>query len=341
MAIPSTPARPRDTDGAAQYSRDTEPTSPFILQRSKRQRAANAAPVSIQLPGKVAGDDTAAQTYLGKQLDDLNRSFQVKKEVLTKLGRTLDDFVTGYRGDNQREHRASARLLVSMVLEHLNAKVFDTNNVQECLSDGPGGKVSYAAIASRGAGATRSNASATTVRATPPKPKAKEDIRVLVTLAEGAPRPERPEPYLLRHKLVTMLKGSPSDIQHVRRTPAGYAIQPATKLVRDRLVADDLKKELGCAFDASKVSLPEKWFTYAIQDVPFSLKLGPAEYTSTGDLIEEEVYVQTGQKPTRKRDRDGSAPTHVPPSAEVEMTDAPLQGSSSLSQSRFAVLSED
>lgn len=98
-----------------------------------------------------------------------------------------------------------------------------------------------------------------------------------------------------------MLKGSPSDIQHVRRTPAGYAIQPATKLVRDRLVADDLKKELGCAFDASKVSLPEKWFTYAIQDVPFSLKLGPAEYTSTGDLIEEEVYVQTGQKPVSCR----------------------------------------
>ncbi|KAG5962728.1 hypothetical protein E4U57_006846 [Claviceps arundinis] len=250
------------------------------------------------------GDDTTAQTYLGKQLDDLNRSFQVKKEVLTKLGRTLDDFVTGYRGDNQREHRASARLLVSMVLEHLNAKVFDTNNVQESITmpsmapqmasqganspnrDGPGGKVSYAAIASRGAGATHSNASATTVRATPPKPKPKEDIRVLLTLAEGAPRPE---PYLMRHKLVTMLKGSPSDIQHVRRIPTGYAIQPATKLVRDRLVADELKKELGCAFDASKVSLPEKWYTYAIQDVPFSMKLGPAEYTSTGDLIEEEV----------------------------------------------------
>ncbi|KAG5915865.1 hypothetical protein E4U61_004188, partial [Claviceps capensis] len=215
MATPSTPARPRDMDGAAQYSRDTEPTSPFILQRSKRQRAANAAPVSIQLPGKVAGDDTTAQTYLGKQLDDLNRSFQVKKEVLTKLGRTLDDLVTGYRGDNQREHRASARLLVSMVLEHLNAKVFDTNNVQESITmpsmapqmsqganppnrDVLGGKVSYAAIASRGAGATRSIASATAVRATPPKPKAKEDIRVLVKLAEGAPRPE---PYLLRHKL--------------------------------------------------------------------------------------------------------------------------------------------
>lgn len=55
-----------------------------------------------------------------------------------------------------------------------------------------------------------------------------------------------------------MLKGSPSDIQHVRCTPAAYAIQPATKLVRDRLVADDLKQELSRTFDASKLCLPEK-----------------------------------------------------------------------------------
>ncbi|KAG6077266.1 hypothetical protein E4U16_002339 [Claviceps sp. LM84 group G4] len=184
MAIPSTPARPRDTDGAAQYSRDTEPTSPFILQCSKRQRAVNAAPVSIQLPGKVAGDDMTAQTCLGRQLDDLNRSFQVKKDVLTKLGRNLDDFVTGYRGDNQREHRVSARLLVSMMSQGANLPN----------RDGPGGKVSYAAIASRAVDANRSNANATTVWATPPKPKPKEDIRVLVTLAEAAPRPK---PYIM------------------------------------------------------------------------------------------------------------------------------------------------
>ncbi|KAG5933655.1 hypothetical protein E4U59_006710 [Claviceps monticola] len=185
MATPSTPARPRDTDGAAQYSRDTEPTFPFNLQRNKRQRAAHAAPVSLQLPGKVAGDDITAQTYLGKQLNDLNRTFQVKKEVLTKLGRTLEDFVTGYRGDNQREHRATVRHPVSMVLEHLNTQDANPPN-----RDGPGGKVSYAAIASRGADAARATASAATVRATPPKLKVKEDIRVLVTLAEGAPRPE-------------------------------------------------------------------------------------------------------------------------------------------------------
>lgn len=82
-ATPSTIARPRDTDGAAQYSKDT-----------------------------------TAQTYFGRQLDDLNRNFQVKKEVFTKLGRTLDDLFTGYRGDNQGGHRATAQHLVLMVLEH-------------------------------------------------------------------------------------------------------------------------------------------------------------------------------------------------------------------------------
>ncbi|KAG6041174.1 hypothetical protein E4U17_001805, partial [Claviceps sp. LM77 group G4] len=60
-------------------------------------------------------------------------------------------------------------------------------------------------------------------------------------------------------------------------------------LVRDRLVADDLKQELSRTFDASKVCLPEKWYTYAVQDVPYTLMLGPAEYVGTGDLIEE-VY---------------------------------------------------
>ncbi|KAG5987272.1 hypothetical protein E4U52_007755, partial [Claviceps spartinae] len=120
MATLSTSAHPRDTDGAAQISSDSEPSTPTNLQRT--ERAAHTAPERVQHPGKVAGEDTIAQTFLGKHLDDLNRSFQVKKEVFTKLGRTLDDLVTGYRGNNQREHRATARHLVSMVLEHLNTK---------------------------------------------------------------------------------------------------------------------------------------------------------------------------------------------------------------------------
>ncbi|KAG6266182.1 hypothetical protein E4U49_000553 [Claviceps purpurea] len=154
----------------------------------------------LQRPGKVhvqAGKETTAQTFLGRHLDDLNRSFQVKKVVFTKLGRTLDKFVTGFRGDTQREHRATARHLVSMELEHLNTKVFDTSSSHDCFPRMP-------SIAPKTASHDANPPAA--VRVAPRKAKAKEDIRVLVTVAEGAPRPE---PFQLRHKLVTMLKGSP------------------------------------------------------------------------------------------------------------------------------------
>ncbi|KAG5914894.1 hypothetical protein E4U61_005231 [Claviceps capensis] len=108
-----------------------------------------------------------------------------------------------------------------MVLEHLNTKVFDTSSLHDCFSgtpsstpkmashdanpptrDGLGPNVSHAAIASRGA--SRTIASAAVARVAPPKAKTKEDTRVLVTVAEGAPRLE---PFQLRHKLVTMLEG--------------------------------------------------------------------------------------------------------------------------------------
>ncbi|KAG5914895.1 hypothetical protein E4U61_005232, partial [Claviceps capensis] len=43
MVTLSTIARPRDTDGAAQSSSDSEPSSPTNLQRTKRQRAVHTA----------------------------------------------------------------------------------------------------------------------------------------------------------------------------------------------------------------------------------------------------------------------------------------------------------
>ncbi|KAG6181675.1 hypothetical protein E4U48_000010 [Claviceps purpurea] len=151
-------------------------------------------------PGKVAGEDTTAHAFLGKHLDDLNRSFQVKKEVFTKLSRTLGRSLT-------------ARHLVSMVLEHLNTKVFDSDSLHDCF---PGMPSSTPKTASHDANPpTRDGLGGNPgLPRRGPSLKAKtkeaqEDIFVSWS---------RPEPFQLRHKLVTLLKGSPSDIQHVRRT---------------------------------------------------------------------------------------------------------------------------
>ncbi|KAG5985632.1 hypothetical protein E4U52_001105 [Claviceps spartinae] len=94
-----------------------------------------------------------------------------------------------------------------------------------------------------------------------------------------------------------MLGGSTTDIQHVRHTPAGYAIYPSSKTVRDRLLADDMKKEIVRLCEAQAVRLPERWYTYAVGNVPYTIKLGPTEFKHASELIEEEVLAQTGQRP--------------------------------------------
>ncbi|KAG5945380.1 hypothetical protein E4U59_005917 [Claviceps monticola] len=81
-----------------------------------------------------------------------------------------------------------------MVLEHLNTKVFDSSSLHDCF---PGMPSSIPKTASHDANpSTRDGLGDNT----------KEDVRVLVTVAEVAPRPE---PFQLRHKLVTLLKARP------------------------------------------------------------------------------------------------------------------------------------
>ncbi|KAG6018622.1 hypothetical protein E4U19_008231 [Claviceps sp. Clav32 group G5] len=93
MATPETPLRIRDTDGASRHTRDVEPTSPTHFQDTKRQRAVFTAPKRLDLTGKGAGSDNTAQAFLGKHLDDLDRDYMVRRQVISKLANTLDEFV--------------------------------------------------------------------------------------------------------------------------------------------------------------------------------------------------------------------------------------------------------
>ncbi|KAG5988510.1 hypothetical protein E4U52_006527 [Claviceps spartinae] len=92
-------------------TRDVEPTSPTNFQHLKRQRAVNTAPKRRHLTEEGAGTDTTAQAFLGKHLDDLDRDYMVRRRVISKLANTLDEFVSGFRGDDQRDHKMAARNL--------------------------------------------------------------------------------------------------------------------------------------------------------------------------------------------------------------------------------------
>ncbi|KAG6108378.1 hypothetical protein E4U13_006464, partial [Claviceps humidiphila] len=78
-------------------TRDVEPTSPTNFQHLKRQRAVNTAPKRLDLTGKGAGTDTMTQAFLSKHLDDLDRDYMVRRQVISKLANTLEEFVSCFR----------------------------------------------------------------------------------------------------------------------------------------------------------------------------------------------------------------------------------------------------
>ncbi|KAG6195297.1 hypothetical protein E4U50_000313 [Claviceps purpurea] len=170
MATPATPLRTRDPDGASRHTRDVEPTSPTNFQHLKRQRAVTTAPKRLDLAGKGAGTDTTAQAFLGKHLNDLDRDYMVRRQVISKLANTLDEFVSSFRGDDQQDHKMAARNLVTMVLEHLDANVFSKHTTNkapqltvasnEVPPSRPKGNVTWAAVLANGTDASRPKKSA-------------------------------------------------------------------------------------------------------------------------------------------------------------------------------------
>ncbi|KAG6080107.1 hypothetical protein E4U15_003455 [Claviceps sp. LM218 group G6] len=95
--------RTRDSDGASRHR----------YPRCRAHRAVNTAPKRRHLTEEGAGTDTTAQAFLGKHLDDLDRDYMLRRQVISKLANTLDEFVSGFRGDDQRDHKMAARNLVT------------------------------------------------------------------------------------------------------------------------------------------------------------------------------------------------------------------------------------
>lgn len=64
-------------------------------------------------------------------------------------------------------------------------------------------------------------------------------------------------------------------------------------------MAPEAKLKVGRIASAIHITLPERWYTYAVQDIPETLRIGQAAAKDTADLIEEEVFSQTGLRPVK------------------------------------------
>jgi hypothetical protein len=331
---PTTPATaPPRAEVDPAFTRQLAPSSPLNLAQSKRLRPALVRPPERMDNRKSSGPDNAAQEYLTTHLDKMMRQANIQKDVLSKLGNTLDTFVASFDGDSRTEHRHQARSLVNQLLQHVNLLAFSSSEGQvyapfrvastqpSSVPDLPGvprarkaasatssssKNVTWAEVVSRPA----SERSMPIITKKKPEPRdkratAREDHRILVALDRDSDGesggPPRGDGYRVRHKIATLFNLSLGQIPEVNPTKTGYAIIPADKDTRDLLLTDSAKQLLMQNLGAREVTIPEKWWTYAVPEVPWSFDSVTPDPTPmlAQDLIDEEVRIQAGLNPVR------------------------------------------
>jgi hypothetical protein len=136
-----------------------------------------------------------------------------------------------------------------------------------------------------------------------PSTKPKEDNRIFIAISDPARRLQQPSPFAVRQAICKSMGGiTLSDIPSASPINTGWAITPANQTVRDRLLTQENRELLARALDGDAVRVPERWINYAVQGVPSSFRtLDSTEIPTTTQLVEEEVFSQTGKQPVSCR----------------------------------------
>jgi hypothetical protein len=128
-----------------------------------------------------------------------------------------------------------------------------------------------------------------------------EDLRVLVTLDrdEGGQTagPPRQAAFTIRSAIVQALHLSPKQIPDATLTRTGYAIVASDTATRDLLLEQNNATEILRICGGSAINRPEKWYRYAVKEVPYTFRRHDGTAVDTRTIIEEEVFVQTKQTP--------------------------------------------
>ncbi|CCC14518.1 unnamed protein product [Sordaria macrospora k-hell] len=153
-------------------------------------------------------------------------------------------------------------------------------------------KGSNSASASASASRATPHTSGLTRKATPTPTSPQSEGRVFLRLDKHSPYGDT-ETFAIRQEVTKLLRLPSTDIAGCHKVPTGFALVPKNDGARQTLLAR--KDEIGAHFGCVQVEVPKKWATYAVQNVPMTMRLGMAPVDTTA-AIEEEVFVQTGQK---------------------------------------------
>ncbi|WPJ64008.1 hypothetical protein SMAC4_13714 [Sordaria macrospora] len=161
------------------------------------------------------------------------------------------------------------------------------------------GPISYADAAARGTDSTSASASRSTPRPSLTRKAAvpQSDGRVFLRLDRDSPFVNT-DAFAIRKEVQTFLRLAPTDIPGCHKVPTGFALVPKDDAARQTLMAH--KDEISSLFGCIQVEVPKKWVTYAVPNVPMTMRLGMVPVDTT-TAIKDEVLVQTGQEPVALR----------------------------------------
>ena len=318
------------------HTRPAAAPTPHNPQRAKRQRNVDfvqAPSLSLRKGAASNTDNQSARNTLENRIHQEEQQLQRKRAVLAAIGTALDRAVATFDGPHQATTRHECRETVNNVLSFLSTHAFTASGgclvaphriestrqgpgfaQSDSTSDGAAPTTQGASVASPST--TTRNASwasvasgrpAATILKRPTGPTApraakppSEDLRVLVTLSKDgdglSTAPPRQAAFLIRTAIVQTLQLSAKQIPDTTITRTGYAIVAADVTTRDLLLEDNNAKEILRICGGASVSRPEKWYRYAVKEVPYSFRGADGSTIDTTTLIEE-VFIQTKMTP--------------------------------------------
>lgn len=131
---------------------------------------------------------------------------------------------------------------------------------------------------------------------------ARDACKILAAITQTA-RLDRQDTYMLRKELCTKVTDlTLKNIPNISETPTGWAVTLDTRETRERLLNQENIAILKNVLQAQTLVRPQKWFNYAVPEVPAMVtSLIPGEQVDMKELVQEEAEAQTGVKPVDVR----------------------------------------
>lgn len=275
--IPPTPRPKRKRTTTAEPFEQTDPTT---TGRSQQTQTAQGLASSTFAP------HNAPNLASWETLDPLISELSTIANGLKKLSQAIDDIVNS----SQPEEKEILHKLFKDIPSYLSGLIHGTQDKGSPIEN----PRTWASVASKPDQNAIQLAHTTGKINTPPK----EDIRILARVPEEHHGWARSLGKFALCDAVSKATGlSQTDILDVHQIPTGFAIKPANKAVRDKVLSKEA--EVQNCLRASKIEIPVKWYTYAIPNCPMKLPNILGDLIDTEAIIEDEIITQSGSRPVR------------------------------------------